>query len=136
MDCLNLNRTSVPSCKVNDAFCDLFNAENCENVSYAFEDEWTTETVVTKFDLVCDQESRRDNMQTASLLGLMIGSFVFGNLAGPVSSYRLYHVAHRHPRTARTEDQPVRISTRFSKFSLSWSGPVVVRAGPGFPKVY
>ena len=94
MDCLNLNRTDVPSCKANDAFCDLFNAKNCENVSYAFEDEWTTETVVTKFNLVCDQESRRDNMQTASLLGLMIGSFVFGNLAGTFSSYGPYHKAN------------------------------------------
>ena len=87
MNCSNLDLTSVPSCNITDAFCDLFNANNCENVSYAFEDEWTTETVVTKFGLVCDRESRRDNMQTASLLGLMMGSFVFGNLAGPFSSY-------------------------------------------------
>ena len=87
MNCTNLDLTSVPSCNITDAFCDLFNANKCENVSYAFEDEWTTETVVTKFGLVCDQESRRDNMQTASLLGLMMGSFVFGNLAGPFSTY-------------------------------------------------
>ena len=89
MSCENFNSSSVPSCKVDGVLCELFNNGTCGNMSYTFEDEWTTETVVSQFDLVCDRESRRDNMQTASLLGLMIGSFVFGNLAGPFSSFCL-----------------------------------------------
>ena len=89
MSCENFNSSSVPSCKVDGVLCELFNNGTCGNMSYTFEDEWTTETVVSQFDLVCDRESRRDNMQTASLLGLMIGSFVFGNLAGLFSSFCL-----------------------------------------------
>ena len=86
MNCENLDLKNVSSCKVNEEFCNLFDEGKCDNVSYTFVDEWTTETVATQFNLVCDRESRRDNIQSASLLGLMIGSFAFGNLAGPFSS--------------------------------------------------
>ena len=128
MNCDNLNYTSVPSCKANEEFCKLFNAGNCTNTSYSFEDNWTTETVTTqvrfqayfqfdhpnpgticfenlfKFDLVCERESRRDNMQTGSLLGLMVGSFVFGNLAGSYS-FLLYN--YRQGDTENLNSHPI-----------------------------
>ena len=49
--------------------------------AYVYDTSVFTETLTTKFDLVCDNESRRRLLGTLMMLGLLIGSLIGGRLS-------------------------------------------------------
>jgi len=80
--CSNLNMTGNDFlCNQTELFCKEYDAGTCDQIQFSFNGNWTTETLVTQFGLVCKQKKYLDNINSASLAGLMIGALVFGNLA-------------------------------------------------------
>ena len=64
-------------------FCtkDQFNqniTEPCTN--YIYDEKYFDETVVTKFNLVCDTQYKRNLLRTLLILGLLFGSLLGGRL--------------------------------------------------------
>ena len=62
-------------------FCtkDRFNQTNTEGCNeYIYDDKYFDETVVTKFNLVCDTQYKRNLLRTLLILGLLFGSLVGG----------------------------------------------------------
>jgi len=55
---------------------------------YVYDDSIFTETIVTKFDLVCDRSNLKSFSTSAYELGSLIGSTVFGNLADKIGRKR------------------------------------------------
>ena len=51
-------------------------------MTYQFNGNWTTETIVTEHNLVCQDADVVGNINTVSLGGLMVGAFIFGNISG------------------------------------------------------
>ena len=51
------------------------------NISFYFDNNWTEETIVTKYDLLCEKETVVHNMNTLNLAGMLVGGLLFGNLS-------------------------------------------------------
>ena len=52
--------------------------ESCEE--YIYDNTYFDETVASKFDLVCDNESYRNLLGTMLILGLLVGSLIGGTM--------------------------------------------------------
>jgi len=71
----------------NVSACNEGNLENCMIINstekcldgYSYVDEYFTETVVTEFDLVCEDSYLSSLLSSLYYVGLLIGSFFFGN---------------------------------------------------------
>lgn len=61
----------------NNDVCDY----NCSTYEYTFHNNWTRETVSTKYNLICDRKSIQNDMSTVGLAGLLVGALIFGNLS-------------------------------------------------------
>jgi len=54
---------------------------NCQNYSYGFQDNWTEETIASKYELTCNNESFVNDTNSIGLFGLLCGALTFGMIA-------------------------------------------------------
>ena len=71
------NETTRNSCNAND----FFNSSIVRCNGYVYDTSVFEQTLTTKFDLVCDEESKRRLLDTLMMLGLLIGSLIGGRLS-------------------------------------------------------
>ena len=55
---------------------------NCQNYSYSFQNNWTEETIASKYELTCNNESFVNDTNSIGLFGLLCGALTFGMIAG------------------------------------------------------
>ena len=55
---------------------------NCQNYSYGFQNNWTQETIASKYELTCNNESFVNDTNSIGLFGLLCGALTFGMIAG------------------------------------------------------
>ena len=72
-----INHPTEPGCSQHSF--DNSSVLRCDQ--FVYDDSVFTETLTTKFDLVCDQESKRRLLGTLMMLGLLIGSLIGGPLS-------------------------------------------------------
>ena len=72
-----VNHSTEPACSQHS----FDNSSILKCNQFVYDDSVFTETLTTKFDLVCDQESKRKFLGTLMMLGLLIGSLIGGPLS-------------------------------------------------------
>lgn len=53
----------------------------CTQNEYRFSENWTSATIASKYNLICERKNLINDMNTIGLAGLLVGSLLFGTLS-------------------------------------------------------
>ena len=89
VDKINPNLASQETCTETD-----FNPNKTQQCTeYIYDNEYFDETLVTKFDLVCDKEYQKSLLRTLLILGLLFGSLIGGRMGDQMGRKKSMFIA-------------------------------------------